>query len=216
MKTSSLRIVAVLLVPASFLLAVNGCGDEEESLPTVSPVPSLETPLPATPSATPAPTASPSPVPTGMVRYTHPTYGYSFEYPAAWFLNAPPLPSETIGSSVTLTQWDPHTGPSQGTQLDYYLKIDVGTIINSDNVSTEQWVAQKGIPEGVTLLSSEAASIGGEPATRQERILADGTPLTVIFVARDDFIYEVSAYHDSESATLLIFDQFVDSFRFAQ
>jgi hypothetical protein len=117
-------LIAVAAAVALGAFAV-ACGDSEEASPTASSTPTAKpTPtLTATPfhgdpggeTTGPLPSQSNAPVtatpaPGELKTYTDAAYGYSFDYPAAWFLVPP---SDKGGTAVLLYSYDPSSVPPE-------------------------------------------------------------------------------------------------------
>src|SRR3990170_2539879 len=117
-----IRPLLVALALAALLLAA--CGEDEApaahmpaaEMPAAAPsaTPTQEPGgaggLPAEPTvtlATPAPTTAP--VPEDWPTYTDPTYGYTFDYPATWYL----FPPKDSGGAVILYSYDPASIPPE-------------------------------------------------------------------------------------------------------
>ena len=202
------------------VLVVTSSGGEEEIVQQVGTATPSETPAStATISATGSPQVTTTPVPSASpvstLTYTDPTYGYSFEYPADWFLDASPDPPGAQGGGPTVATWDVIHGPSPGANLS--MKVDFSTISNPENLTTDQWVARRRVAEGDTLISTEVSSLGGERAVRQEWMLeVHGMRLTSIAVANGQFMYEIHAFWPPESKLVSRLDEILASFRFEQ
>ena len=204
-----MRLLALTLI-ALIALTAACSNDGDDVQPSQSP--SL-TGRSATPSASPPTTPTPSPVPSGTLTFTHPAYGYSFEYPASWFLFAPPVPSGATSSSVTVATWDSRYPPPSGD--DNLIKIDIETLENSGHASVDQWVGRQATPENAAISSSTDTNIGGRAAIRQERtLLTDGSHVSAIFVTTDDYAYQIFAYSADTPAQRADIDSIVQSVRF--
>lgn len=157
-------------LPVLGLIAALGfaCGDSGDDLSQLVAT--------ATPNVTVTTTAAPSavsavaPTSTATLTYTDPTYGYSFQYPASWYLS----PAKDGGSVVTLYSYDPSTtSPEEQIPKDK-LKAIVRVAEGIDK-PIRQWPADSRNGSGqppVVVLSTSDPTLGDRPGVAE--VVDDG------------------------------------------
>jgi hypothetical protein len=127
-------LVAIVLAGAGVgaYYAVAGAGSGEEALPGQATT--------AQPSPTPTPVATVSPTPGegATLTYVDPTYGYSFEYPATWFIS----PDSGIEGYSAVTSYDPRTAKGIGGIPQDELKVEIYVLKKPTSLDLEDWIAQ--------------------------------------------------------------------------
>jgi hypothetical protein len=150
---------AALITLGVFL---GSCADGEEELAP------MRTGASPTPDATEASTITPSPTrppstPVGPTfRYTDPTYGYSFDYPASWYLSTP----KETGGDLVLRSYDPTTVPPIGGPVPKdKLKVLIW-VAEGVNKPLADWLSEgKNSPGQVSppvVLSQSTVTLGGK------------------------------------------------------
>ncbi len=187
-------------------------GGEEEiarQVQTATPTPVVT----GTPGASPSPVASATPASTpGPLTYTDPTYGYSFDYPATWYLSAP----KDNGGPVVLYSYDPAKIPPEEAGMPVppdKLKVEILVFANPQNLSLDAWVAedrQRGAP--VKVVSRSSLTLDSIPGI-SETIKTDGGSATQYFFSEAGRIYVMNAY-PAVSALSATFDATLASFHF--
>jgi hypothetical protein len=157
-----MRILGACLGVGLALLLVSCGGDPElgaqvddSTTPTsdATQEPSSGAPqtTPETPTVVETPGAQPSVAP-GPTTYVDPTYGYSYEVPAGWFV------SGSGGGLSILTSWDPRTAPGHGfgcVEESGIVKADFYVEENPQGLTLDAWLAERGSEDVVVLDQSE-------------------------------------------------------------
>jgi hypothetical protein len=166
---SRLWILPVLGLIAALGFACSDSGDDKpQSVSSTAPN-ATETPTATAKSvaATSSPTTRISPTPTivDTLTYSDPTYGYSFEYPASWYLS----PAKDNGGSVILYSYDLASIPSGEVGMPVPKSELKATfwIAEAGSESVQQWItdgdnsaAAQGLP--VTIVSQSNTSLAGK------------------------------------------------------
>lgn len=150
-------------LPAGLILLVlaAACQNEEEVLEEPAGTPAA-TAAPATPAVTPAANAEPTPTPAAVLTYTDPTFGYSFDYPAGWYL------SPEKGGSVILYSYDPAKVPPEeaGMPVPKDKLKAIFHVVQGVEKPLDQWLAesrnQPGQPPPPEVLSTWDITLGGK------------------------------------------------------
>lgn len=155
------------ILPALGLIAVLGvaCSQDDDVPPSAagstSPAATVKPSSSPAPSATPAVTLTPSGTSTATLTYTDPTYGYSFDYPATWYLSA----AKDNGGYLMLYSYDPASAVGDGRPVPPD-KVKVSTwIAEGVDKPIEQWLDEgrtgPGVITPVTLVSRSNSTFGG-------------------------------------------------------
>lgn len=159
------------ILPVLGLITVLGfaCSDSGDDLPAaVGTTTSTASATPSTKTAAPSPTepvSSVTPTSTATLTYTDPAYGYSFQYPASWYLS----PAKDNGGSVILYSYDLASIPSGEVGMPVPKSELKATfwIAEAGSESVQQWItdgdnsaAAQGLP--VTIVSQSNTSLAGK------------------------------------------------------
>jgi hypothetical protein len=149
---------------AAIGFACGGSGDDLPATATVTPKATVTTTVAA------SPVSSTTPNSTGTLTYTDATYGYSFQYPASWYIS----PAKDGGSVVTLYSYDPSTvSPEEQIPKDK-LKAIIRVAEGVDK-PIRQWLADLRNGSGqppVVVVSSSDTTLGGRPGVAE--VVDDG------------------------------------------
>lgn len=143
---------------------------------------------------TPSPNASSTPAstPAETLTYTDPTYGYSFEYPATWYLS-----SAELGGVTTLSSYDSATLPSEDAVKPIpadKLKAEFLVLGNPNGLSTDAWIEQNREAGGpVEITSRSAFTLDNREGIVETAILAEGSA-TQYFIPSDGNMYLIAKY----------------------
>ncbi len=162
------------------------------------------------PSATP----SPSPAPAKLT-YTEPLFGYSFDYPADWYLS----PTKENGGSPILYSYDPSAVAPE----------EAGKPVPRDKLKAFFWVA-KGVTQPLQEWLAATPEPGQPPTpkvTSQEEVMVAGRE-AVFQVTQNpetsDFSYYIRLNSSSvlvinagpaDSDLVVVFEQVISSLRFS-
>jgi hypothetical protein len=214
-----IRRLTALALAAALAAAALACDEEEvlppDTLPTVSgdvEVSSTPSPLPPTPSATTSPTDGPS---DGLLIYTDPVYGYSFNYPTHWFL----ISHTEAGGLTALYSYDPtrvEPGDAGRPVSPDELKMEFIVVNNPEQMALETWIARdrdKGAP--VTVSSRSEELIAGRPTIRETVELGPGSSAVQYFVGYGERVIVIAVY-PADSTRLAELDRVLASFDLAE
>jgi hypothetical protein len=148
-------------------VAAPGGGEEEAvqqiATPTSSSTPASSAPVPSS-STKASPTSSTVPTPAATLTYTDPTYGYSFEYPATWYL----VPPKDPGGLVYLYSYS----------LASVKPEDAGKPVPIDQLKVIFWVA-KGVDKPVDQWLAEEAEKAAVEQNLPTPIVVSQAPVTL-------------------------------------
>jgi len=192
---------------------VASSGGEEEIVQQVE----TATASPAA-TATPALSESPAPSPTPAstqgetITYTDPTYGYSFDYPATWYLS----PAKGDGGVTTLYSYDPATVPPEDAGKPVAadkLKAEFLVLGNSEGLSTDAWIARNREGGGpVEVTSRSAVSVDNADGIAETANLAEGSAVQY-FIPHGENMYVIANY-PADSLLSSEFDAVLSTFKF--
>lgn len=202
------------ILPILTLIAVSivSCGENNDT-PTVtaSPTPSSSATLTGSPTAT-MPT---TPLPTGTLNYRDPTYGYTFEYPATWYV----YPDTLNPGSLILYSYDLASVAGDGRP------------VPKDKLKVFFWVAEgvdKPIPEWLeeghngpgqitppSVVSQTPTTLGGKQGLNEVVEVEDeGIHTSYYIPIGDERVFVVNAY-PGDSIVWPEFETVLASIRFA-
>jgi PsbP-like protein len=199
-----------LLGAASVAVAVIATSSEGEDevlqqvqTGTTSPVPTAA--RSAASSPTPSPAATPQSSPDGVQpdrqTYSDPIGGFSFEYPADWFVQGSTPDPAVVAYGVIVSSYNTENArPIEISPPPEEIKIDIGVEPNPDGLTVEEWIAQRlaGPDEGVVTTSEEQVIVDGEPAVRRAVSIQETKVLQHLF-GHQGKMYFITAYTaDSE------------------
>jgi len=165
-----------LLLPLVAALAIGGSAagasvyllTRDETVVEVQPSPIVA----ASPAPTAEPTATPEPspgAPADWATYTDATYGYSFDYPATWFL----FPPGKNGGDLNLYSYDLVSVPPEqaGMPVPRDKLKAISYVAEGVDKPLEQWLADArndpAQPPPPTLLSTSDVALGGKTGLAQ-------------------------------------------------
>lgn len=148
--------------------------------------------------------------------YTNTEYGFSFEYPKAWYIED----SSEFGNIFLSSKEEeaPMGGVSLGARIEIFI------MENTENFNLDQWIRwMKGYEEGELygkMLETEEITVGGERAIKEKGVapsgpVEQGPPITV-YLAKDNYIIQMS-YTGREpdyTENLKNLEHLLDSFKF--
>lgn len=215
----------LLMVPVLVGILLAGCAGEEEVAGTTAPATGVVTTsnaptITATPhmSGTPVATATPSPTPGGTLTYTDAVYGYSFDYPASWYLSPP---DDKSGSPI-LYSYSLASIPSEQAGMPVPKDRLKATFWVAEGVDQplDQWLAegraqasaQQGLPAPTVISQSQAVLDGRQGLT--EITQSDSvTTLSYYISLGGERVFVVNA-QPSDSDVLAEFQVVIASIRF--
>jgi hypothetical protein len=144
--------------------------------------------------------------------YTDPTYGYSFEYPASWYLSS----SKESGGITSLYSYDPTTlSPEEAVSPLSVNKLKAEFVVlgNPEGLYLDSWIAERRESGGFVEVESRfPVTIGGTAGIAETANLAEG-PATQYFIGIGADVYVISMY-PSDSLLLKEFHAVLTSFKF--
>ncbi len=226
MRASLSRVALLVVALAGLTIGTLACGKQEEDLPsetvTPHPSPSASEPTAGIPgTATPPALETAIPTPASERRtFTNTKYGFSFEYPANWFIDPLDLRDEATSDYIDLynflpshapqTDFPPPLGATEGKiRIEFYIGP------NADKLSLEDWVgkfnANPDSPDSV--VASETIEINGLSAIMQTVTNAAGeSPQHLAFVDLGEWMLFVNGPR-ADSPFVSTYQQIVASLR---
>ena len=152
------------------------------------------------------------PTPGSTVTYTDAIYGYSFDYPAAWYLSA----SKDSGGVTTLYSYDPAATPAEEAGMPVppdKLKVEFVVLGNPKGSAVDAWIAESRASGGpVEVTSRSAVTVDNTAGIAETGNLAEG-PATQYFIPSGRDMYVISKY-PSNSLLSKEFAEMLASFKF--
>ncbi|HEY8767166.1 MAG TPA: hypothetical protein VIP09_07885 [Dehalococcoidia bacterium] len=172
-----------------------------------------------TATAAPITASSATPIPTTVwKRFTNTDYGFSFQYPAGWYLDVHGSRPDTTMDYVAISNL-PTDRPGTATFLPGTFRIEF-YIGDRDGLSLEDWVLRNREPLGdeVKVVTSEPLVIDGNEGLEQTRSYyccdaSSDTPLYVDFFKAGNFVL-MAGGPSIDSPDLPIYRQIVQSLTF--
>jgi len=212
--------VALLGIAGGAGLLIASSGGEEEvaqQVQTASPSASAA-PSPPTSSPSPAPQPTSSQAPT--LKYVDPTYGYSFEYPANWYLS----PAKENGGQIILYSYDLASIPPEeaGTPVPKDKLKALFWIAEGIDKPLDQWLAEERTKASTeqnmpppTVVSQGPATLGGKEGIVEETIDSEGIKHKSYYIDLGGGRVFVTNAVPSDSEIWLEFDKVLATVRFA-
>jgi hypothetical protein len=138
-------------------------GEEEVSVQATAPASVSAPPGPTVQATEPSPTSSAT---AGTIlTYTHPVYGYSFQYPSDWFVHS------SQGMTI-VTSWDTTKAPGIGGPIGDGFKIDISVIENTEGLTLDDWIEKfaTGTTDAPTVLSQSPFVLDGKQGMKRETV----------------------------------------------
>lgn len=122
----------------------------------------------------------------GKTVYTNTEYGFSFEYPKAWYIEDN---SEFGNIFLSSKEEEP---PMGGVSLG--ARIEIFIMENTENLGLEEWISWMHSEGGIELTGESAVvdrkeiTVGGVKAIQEEYV----TPSITVYLAKDDYIIQMN------------------------
>ena len=170
-----LWILPVLGLIAALGFACGNSGDDKpQSVTTATPTASAAS---FTATTTPIAASSATPIPTTVwKRFTNTDYGFSFQYPAGWYLDVHGSHPDTTMDYMAIYSFVPQQASSDPTPPPDAVKVELYIIDNPDGLALPDWIRHQDALTGsvATVVTSGDRTLDGHVGTERVVTYAPG------------------------------------------
>lgn len=202
-----MRRLWVLTSVALIAAVAIGCS-EEEATPSSTGSATASPGASSGPDPSTQPSSSPVPTATGLLTYTDPAFGYSFDYPASWYVT---------GAPTALYSYDPATAAGDFRPVPLDKLKAIFRVVEGVDKPVAEWLTESrsdsNQPPTVVLSTSEA-TVGGR-AGIYELIDEEGQKVAGYYIDMGAGRLLIIGAGPADSVLWSQFDQVLKSLRFA-